>query len=365
MIEIKNLSKTYHLKSGNVEAIKNVNLSINDGEIYGIIGYSGAGKSSLIRCINLLEVPDCGEIIVNGTVLTKMVEDKTKTKTEPNEIMKCIKEGELRKVRKKIGMIFQHFNLLDRSTVYENIAYPLKYSKKSKDEIHKKVLELLDLVDLKDKINVYPSQLSGGQKQRVAIARALANDPKVLLSDEATSALDPDATESILALLKKLNQQLGLTIVLITHEMSVIKTICHKVAVMENGYIVEEGNVYDIFANPKQPVTRKFVNSTSTLGKIDTMLESHSPLVDLTGNGRLVKLQFLKDSVGDALISDVSRKFNINLSIVLANVELLQDSPLGGVIAIMKGEDMDIDQALSYIEKNNVKVEVIENGRVS
>lgn len=362
MIEIKNLYKTYHLKSGDVEAIKNVNISIAEGEIYGVIGYSGAGKSSLIRCINLLEVPDSGDITVNGIELTKMTEISGKNGIKT--VLKRIKEGELRTVRKKIGMIFQHFNLLDRSTVYENIAYPLKHSKKSKDEIHKKVLELLELVDLTDKIDVYPSQLSGGQKQRVAIARALANDPKVLLSDEATSALDPDATESILALLKKLNQQLGLTIVLITHEMSVIKAICHKVAVMENGYVVEEGNVYDVFANPIQPVTRKFVSSTSSLGKIDSMLENHSPLIDLSGNGKLVKLQFLKNSVGDALISDVSRRFNVNLSIVLANVELLQDSPLGGVIAIIKGQEEDIHKALAYIENNQVKVEVLENGRV-
>ena len=226
MIEIKNLNKTYHLKSGDVEAAKNVSLTIEDGEIYGIIGYSGAGKSTLVRCINLLEVPDSGEITVNGVRLTRM------ENTPKGEVLKRVSDKELNKARHGIGMIFQHFNLLDRSTVFDNIAYPLKYSGKSRQEIRERVHELLELVDLKDKENVYPSQLSGGQKQRVAIARALANNPGVLLSDEATSALDPEATESILNLLKKLNKQLGLTIVLITHEMTVIKTICSKVAVM-------------------------------------------------------------------------------------------------------------------------------------
>lgn len=363
MIEIRHLFKTYHLKSGAVEAIKDVSLSIREGEIYGIIGYSGAGKSSLIRCINLLEAPDSGEITVNGVELTKMVEYQGKDGI-PFLKMKKIKERELRTARKGIGMIFQHFNLLDRSTVFDNIAYPLRHSGKSKEEIKSRVLELLDLVDLKDKIEVYPSQLSGGQKQRVAIARALANNPKVLLSDEATSALDPDATESILTLLKELNQKLGLTIVLITHEMSVIKAVCHRVAVMENGCVVEEGEVYDVFANPQASVTKKFVSSTSSLSKIESMVEAKSSLIDLGENGKLIRLQFLRNSVGDALISDVSRRFNINLSIVLANVEVLQGDPLGGMIAIVKGEEADILKAIQYIEENHVRVEVIENGRL-
>lgn len=228
MIEIKNLDKTYHLKNTDVHAIDNVSLSINDGEVYGIIGYSGAGKSSLVRCINLLEVPDAGEITVDGVKLTYNVPD------EKEGVRMCkIKSKELREARKNIGMIFQNFNLLDRLTVFENIAYPLKHIGLTKIQIEEKVNDLLKFVDLEEKRNVYPTQLSGGQKQRVAIARALANDPKVLLSDEATSALDPDATESILALLKKLNKERNLTIVIITHEMAVIKEICDRVAVME------------------------------------------------------------------------------------------------------------------------------------
>ena len=354
MITINNLNKTYHLKSGDVEAIKDVSLKIEAGEIFGIIGYSGAGKSSLVRCINLLEKPDSGEVIVDGIKLTYMVPDE-----KEGIRMHTINNRELRKVRTNIGMIFQHFNLLDRSTVFDNIAYPLKYSKKSKEEIEKRVDELLELVDLKDKKYVYPSQLSGGQKQRVAIARALANNPKILLSDEATSALDPEATESILDLLKKLNKKLGITIVIITHEMSVIKTICHKVAVMENGSVVEQGDVYDIFAYPKMQITKKFINSTSSLTKIGTLIKNDPSLANKE-NGRLVKLLFGKEAVGDALISDVSRKFSVDISIVLASVEVLQDAQLGAMIALIKGTKENIDDAIKYIISNNVVVSDVE-----
>lgn len=373
MIKLKNLFKTYHLKSGDVRALRDVNLVVNEGDIYGIIGYSGAGKSTLIRCINLLEVPNSGEIYVNNEQLTTTLITKEKLKKkerlsgiEPADkyILSQLKEKKLNQVRKGIGMIFQHFNLLDRSTVYENVAYALKYSKRSKEEIRNRVFELLDLVDLSDKVNVYPSQLSGGQKQRVAIARALANNPKVLLSDEATSSLDPESTESILGLLKKLNQQLGLTIVLITHEMSVVKTICNKVSVMDDGVIVEEGNVYDIFANPVEDVTKKFVGTTSSLHKIKGMMEENSPLIATGSNGKLIKLIYQKNSVGDALISEASRKYQIDVSIVLANVEILQDSPLGGMIALCKGEEQQISAAIDYFKANEVQVEVLNHGRV-
>lgn len=342
MIKIENLYKTYHLKSGNVEAIKNVTLNIAAGEIYGIIGYSGAGKSSLIRTINLLEKPDSGRITIGDKVLFSEAG--------------VINHKELQLARKNIGMIFQHFNLLDRSTVFDNIAYGLKYAKKSKEEIKNRVYELLELVDLVDKAEVYPSQLSGGQKQRVAIARALANNPQVLLSDEATSALDPEATEQILALLKRLNEKLGITIVLITHEMAVIKSICTKVAVMEKGEVVEEGAVYDIFAHPKQEITKKFIASTSILGKIGDLLSSDPTL---TAKGLIYKLQFEKKTVGNALISDISRRFNVDVNIVLANVEVLQASPLGAVIVSLEGNESNIKEAISYLEKNHVYVEKI------
>lgn len=354
MIEIKDLNKTYHLKSGIVEAVKNVSLTIEDGEIYGIIGYSGAGKSTLVRCINLLEVPDSGEINVNGVQLTKMLD------TPKGAALKKINNRQLNRTRKGIGMIFQHFNLLDRSTVFENIAYPLKYSGKSRQEIRARVSELLKLVDLTDKAGAYPAQLSGGQKQRVAIARALANDPGVLLSDEATSALDPEATESILHLLKRLNTKLGLTIVMITHEMAVIKSICDKVAVMENGEVVEQGDVYDIFAHPQRGITRKFINTVSNLSKIDKLIEEDVPLVQTSGNDRLIKLIFENDSTGDAVISEISKRFDIKVNIVLANVEMIGNRPLGGIIVILKGEEQAILNTFQYLKEIKVKTEVLK-----
>ena len=262
----------------------------------------------------------------------------------------------MQQVRKKIGMIFQHFNLLDRSTVFDNIAYPLKHSGLSKEQIRARVYELLELVDLTDKIQVYPAQLSGGQKQRVAIARALANNPSLLLSDEATSALDPEATESILILLKTLNKKLNLTIILITHEMAVIKSICHKVAVMEKGRVVEQGDVYSIFAAPEQAITRKFIDSQSSLSKIGAIASSAHRLIDAGAGSRLVRLQFEKDVVGDALISEVSRKYNVNLSIVLANVDLIQGVPLGGIVAVIQGDASNVDRALAYFRDKNVKI---------
>lgn len=346
MIELKNLNKTYHSKKGDVQAVKNISLSINESEIYGIIGYSGAGKSSLVRCINLLEIPDSGEVSVNGTKLTWMEGEK----------MNRLSDHGLKSVRKGIGMIFQHFNLLDRSTVYDNVAYPLKFCGKKHYEIDKKVHELLELVGLLDKIDAYPSQLSGGQKQRVAIARALANNPKVLLSDEATSALDPEATESILNLLRDLNKKLNLTIVLITHEMSVIKSICQKVAVMKNGKIVEEGDVYEIFANPKQEITKKFIDSQSSLSKINKLIEEASSLVNLGENGQLVRLQFEGESTGEAAISEISRNFGINVNIVLANIDILQKGPLGNIIVVLNGEKQKIANAISYLKEHKIQI---------
>ena len=261
-------------------------------------------------------------------------------------------------------MIFQHFNLLDRSTVFENIAYPLQYTGMKKEEISARVFELLDLVDLREKANVYPSQLSGGQKQRVAIARALANRPKVLLSDEATSALDPDATEAILNLLRDLNRKLSLTIVLITHEMAVIKSICNRVAVMENGRVVEEGDVYDIFAHPRAAITRKFVSSASALSKVHKLMEEGSPLVKPDAHEKLVRLTFHRECVGEHVISTISRDFGVDVNIVLANVEVLEDNPLGGVIALLGGREEQVQSALKYLNENHVYTEVIADGSV-
>ena len=356
MIELRNLNKTFHLKSGDVPAVQDVSLSIEDGEIYGIIGYSGAGKSTLVRCLNLLEVPDSGEMDIAGTKMVfKNGEVFGADGRRFSEKDKCA-------LRRGIGMIFQHFNLLDRSTVFENVAYPLKFTGRNKKQIRDRVLELLELVGLTDKRDVYPSQLSGGQKQRVAIARALASDPKILLSDEATSALDPDATESILTLLKELNRKLGLTIVLITHEMAVIKTVCRRVAVMENGRVVEDGEVYGIFAHPTAAITRRFVSSASPLDKVNTLLAENHPLVTPKAGEKLVRLTFDRENVGEHLISDIAQQFGISLNIVLANVEMLEDSPLGGLIAILSGDNAKITEALTWLDAHHVQTEVLANG---
>ncbi len=243
MLNIKNVSKIYKTKSGTVTGVDKVSLTIEKGEIFGIVGYSGAGKSSLLRCINMLERPTSGQVFIEGIDLT------------------TLNAKELRQARLKIGMIFQHFHLISQKTVGENIAFALKAAQTPKNEIKPRVKELLDMVGLADKLNVYPSQLSGGQKQRVGIARALANNPSVLLCDEATSALDPTTTLSILHLLKKINRELGLTIVLITHEMDVVKEICDRMAVMQDGRVVEEGTVYELFSNPQEPLTKEFISS--------------------------------------------------------------------------------------------------------
>lgn len=348
MIKIENYTKTFHLKSGDVQALKNVSLDIQDGEKYGVIGYSGAGKSTLVRCINFLEIPDDGRISI-GDVSIEIREGIL------YKDGKKLSEKELNALRKRIGMIFQHFNLLDRSTVYDNIAYPLKYTGMSREEISSRVFEMLDLVGLRDKVDVYPSQLSGGQKQRVAIARALVNNPRILLSDEATSALDPDATESILNLLNDLNRKLGLTIIIITHEMSVIKTVCDKVAVMENGEVVEEGEVYGIFTDPKQAITRKFVNSTSSMGKVEELIRTGHKAVR-SDSDPIYKLTFFKDAYVP-LISDISRRFNVDCNIVLANVETIGEFGLGAMIVKITGERYA--EAIKYLEDNNVRVEVV------
>ncbi len=342
MIELSHITKTFTTPTLEVHACKDVSLHIEDGAIYGIIGFSGAGKSTLVRCINLLERPTSGTVTVDGTELT------------------ALSEKELRQVRKKIGMIFQHFNLMRSRTVAQNIAYPLKGSGLSKEAIEKKVSELLELVDLAEKANAYPSQLSGGQKQRVAIARALANDPKVLLCDEATSALDPQTTKSILRLLKHVNEQLGITIVLITHEMAVIKEICHRVAVMENGVVVEEGNILDVFSSPKQQVTRDFIDSTSSITKIYELIESNDPIVQLEAGEQLAILNYTAGNTDKALISDVSRQFNIDSNIVFGNIEVIQNTPLGSLVVKFNGKEENVAKTIDYLRSHNVKVEVLK-----
>jgi D-methionine transport system ATP-binding protein len=274
-------------------------------------------------------------------------------------------EKELRQSRKKIGMIFQHFNLMRSRNVYQNIAYPLKGRGMTKQQIHDKVTSLLQLVDLSDKETAYPSQLSGGQKQRVAIARALATDPKVLLCDEATSALDPQTTLSILKLIKEVNAKLGITIVIITHEMAVIKEVCTRVAVMENGVIVEDGDVYSVFSSPKQQVTKGFIETTSNQQKIHELIEEKSPIVSLKPGEKILKLKYLEKSASGALISVVSRRFNIDANIVFGNIEVIQNASLGSLVVIASGREEDIQAAIRYLLDKKVEVEVIDDGRTA
>ena len=342
MIKLQHITKTFHTVNGDVHACQDISLTIEKGEIYGIIGFSGAGKSTLVRCINLLERPTTGEVFIDGEEIT------------------CLNEKNLRNVRKRIGMIFQHFNLMRSRTVAQNIAYPLKGTGLSSEQIKTKVRSLLELVDLVDKENAYPSQLSGGQKQRVAIARALANNPKVLLCDEATSALDPQTTKSILRLLKEVNEKMGITIVLITHEMGVVKEICHRVAIMEDGRVEEEGQILDVFSSPKKKVTKDFIDSTSSINKIYDLIEENNPIVSLKKGESLIILHYTAGNTEKPLISDISRQYNVNSNIVFGNIEIIQNSPLGSLVVILSGNEADIQNTILFLRDNNVKVEVLK-----
>ena len=346
MIELEHVVKNFHAdknKKDAIHAVNDVSLTINDGDIYGIIGFSGAGKSTLVRCINLLERPDSGNVRIDGVEMTKL------------------KPRELYKARTKIGMIFQQFNLMPSRTVLQNVAYPLKGM--TKDEIKARVRELLSLVEISDKENAYPSELSGGQKQRVAIARALANDPTILLCDEATSALDPQTTGSILQLLKDLNKKLGLTIVVITHEMEVVKNICRKAAVMDAGKIIETGDVFTIFSTPQHPVTRNFVRTTSNLSKIETLIRDDSPMVKLKPGEVMARLVYIHADVSEPLISYASRAFDIEINIILADVEIVAGVMVGGTVVIFNGSHERINKAMEYYRSKNIRVEVIQDAR--
>lgn len=342
MITLKNVSKIFNTKDQSIHAVNNVSLEINDGEIFGLIGFSGAGKSTLIRCLNLLEKPTSGEVIVDGVDISKL---------SPKD---------LRVMRYKIGMIFQHFNLLPSRTIYNNIAFPLKHSNLTKEEKHKKVTELLKLVELEDKAKAYPSELSGGQKQRVAIARALANNPKILLCDEATSALDPQTTSSILKLLKKVNQEFGITIVLITHEMNVIKEICDRVGIMEDGEIRELNNVVELFANPQATITKNFIQTTTNMQKVYDLIKEDSPLVALKENEKICLLTYSSTNTNEALISYISRTFKVDANIIFGNVEVLQNEPLGRLVVKFSGGSEAITLAIAYLVENKIKVEVLK-----
>jgi D-methionine transport system ATP-binding protein len=343
MIDLKNIDVTFQNDENIVQAVKDVSLSVDKGDIYGIVGYSGAGKSTLVRTINLLQRPTAGEVFVNGQNLS------------------VLSSNELRNERKKIGMIFQHFNLMRQRTAADNVAYPLYKSGLSKQEIDTKVDELLTLVGLADKKEAYPSQLSGGQKQRVAIARALANDPEVLLCDEATSSLDPKTTASILELLKDLNKKLALTIVIITHEMEVVKEICNKVAVMEDGEVVEQGDLVSIFTSPKEKLTQEFINTATHIDQAAEKVLNHPTLLNLTNEDVLASITYVGESTSSPLIASLYARFGVTTNILYGNVEILQDTPIGNLIVVLSGEDSKREEAVAYLEANNVSVKTIRH----
>ncbi|MGL4343559.1 MAG: methionine ABC transporter ATP-binding protein [Cellulosilyticaceae bacterium] len=339
MIEIKNINKVFAEGSVKVHALKDVTLQIEQGDIFGMIGYSGAGKSTLLRCINGLEKPTDGTVTVLGKSINSL------------------KEKQLRELRKEIGMIFQHFNLMSSRTIYDNIAYPLKGKLMSKSQKDERIQKLLKLVGLEEKAKAYPAELSGGQKQRVAIARALATEPQILLCDEATSALDPMTTGSILALLKQINQELGITIVLITHQMEVIKEICTKVAVMENGQVVETGSLVEVFTHPQSRIAKEFVTRALHYEKVRGQYTEKA--------SKLLHLKYIGTPASEPIISAISQKFDVTANITFGSIEKLQDISFGNLIIDLQGSEAAVEQAIDYMNKQQVEVEVIDDERIT
>ena len=356
MITLRNVSKTYYLNAtknrlalasrrhGNaaktIEALKSVDLHVPAGQIHGVIGLSGAGKSTLIRCVNLLERPTSGSVTVDGQEMTGLT------------------AAQLNQARHRIGMIFQHFNLLTTRSVFDNVALPLELMGKKRAAIRERVMPLLELTGLTDKANQYPAQLSGGQKQRVAIARALASEPRVLLCDEATSALDPQTTGSILTLLRDINQTLGLTILLITHEMEVVKSICQRVSLISGGELVEEAEVGDFFTAPRTQLGREFLNDFLQLEPPKALVEQLEPQPG-EHTHPVVRLAFSGDAVSTPLISRLARECGVDVSILQAKVESIQERTLGLMIAELLGDRLQTQRAIDYLETHDLHVEVL------
>ncbi|MDR3566122.1 MAG: methionine ABC transporter ATP-binding protein [Negativicutes bacterium] len=341
MIELKDISKHFPGTSGTVEALKGVSLSVPAGQIFGVIGKSGAGKSTLVRCINMLERPSGGTVVVDGRELTSLP------------------EKELRQERKSIGMIFQHFNLLSSRTVYDNVAFPLELAGWKKADIHREVAPLLELVGLTDKKDQYPAQLSGGQKQRVGIARALANRPKLLLCDEATSALDPQTTKSILKLLKDINNRFGLTIVLITHEMQVIKEICDQVAVIEDGRIIEQGSVLDLFTAPQSATTREFIRTIINYDLPDFFADTVFSPQPLPDSSLVLRLSFIGQTAEEPIIAELIRRYNVDANILYGNIDHIGSTLFGTLILELTGQPNDINNALNHLQTRELGIEVM------
>jgi D-methionine transport system ATP-binding protein len=335
IIIVKGLTKTFGDKgSGRVEALVNVDLSVEEGEIFGVVGLSGAGKSTFIRCLNRLETPTSGSVTVDGRDLNGL------------------KREELRSFRRDIGMIFQSFNLLSSRTAAGNVAFPLEVAGKGRQEIKARVSELLEMVGLADKAEAYPAQLSGGQKQRVGIARALANDPKILLSDEATSSLDPQTTSSILTLIEDLKNRLGLTVVLITHEMKVITEICDLVAIMESGRVVELGRVMDVFTDPRHPTSKKFIDSVHP--SLEQFMGS-----DFKPKGKLVRILFMGEITTEPLVYELVKRFDVTPNILQAHLDVIKNLTSGTLLIDLSGEGDSVSQALAYIESLKLSFRVL------
>lgn len=340
MIKLSNITKVFQQGTRTITALKDVSLHVPAGQIYGVIGASGAGKSTLIRCVNLLERPTSGNVLVDNQELTQL------------------SERDLTLARRQIGMIFQHFNLMNSRTVAGNVALPLELGKLSRSEINQRVSELLELVGLGDKHDAWPANLSGGQKQRVAIARALASNPKVLLCDEATSALDPATTRSILALLKDINRRLGITILLITHEMDVVKRICDQVAVISQGELIEQDKVSEVFSHPKTPLAQQFIQSTLHLDIPEDYASRLSPERQ-PDQVPLLQLEFTGQSVDAPLLSESARRFNVNNNIISAQMDYAGGVKFGIMLTEMHGTDADTQAAITFLKEHHVKVEVL------
>ncbi len=344
MIEIRDLSLTYQGPKGPVHALRGINLEIASGEVFGIIGRSGAGKSSLVRCLNLLNRPTEGKVIVNGRDLM------------------ALSDAELRAARRDIGMVFQHFNLLSSRTVFDNVALPLELAGLSKDEIAKRVTPLLELVGLDHLFDRYPAQISGGQKQRVGIARALASNPKVLLSDEATSALDPETTRSILDLLRKVNRELGVTVVLITHQMQVIKQIADRVAVIDGGNIAELGSVIDVFTKPEQAITKSLIDEIVPQQLPESVMTRVSQLaaqLQPGQQGQLLRLSYAGESAYQPILSHLIRELGLDLSILHGQIDEIQEQTFGSLAVYASGEAAKIEAAVTHLRASGVQVQIV------
>lgn len=334
MIQFMDISKTFQTKKDTIHALNHVSLTIDDGDVFGIIGFSGAGKSTLLRMVNALEVPTTGHVEIDGKNID------------------AFSHKELRGVRKKIGMVFQQFNLLESKSVYDNIAIPLRLNKADTVQIRNTVMKLLQFVNLEDKADVYPGQLSGGQKQRVGIARALATNPSILLCDEATSALDPETTDNILQLLERINKELHITILIVTHEIQVIQRICNKVAVMEHGQVVEQGSVLDVFSNPQQNITKRFIQSVIPDTIPNTVIEKIRAQKD---NYKIVKVRFLGDKATDNVLYEINQTFDVQTNVLFASVNELQKNVLGIFILQIIGTDTAIQHVMDYIDNKGLQ----------